>query len=385
MHSTERRLESALLAVASELEAVGANLTIESPLGSLLRIGRHPAAARVVFRDRRGLDALRRRDHLALAEGYVEGHIEVEGDLIEAVKVTEVIPPDPGRCARAAQALRLLLRDRKSLNRESIAFHYDRPPDFFLPWFERWRSYSHGFYRSAGDDLEEAQARKLRYALDALELKPGSHVLDVGCGWGSFLEFAGREGVHVHGITISKRQHAFIDALIREHRLPCSVELMDFFDYRPRRRFDGAVFMGSLEHVLDYRRAARFLAEHLTPAGRVYADFCAQLDEHRIGAFLARHVWPGSAAYVRLPRLLDAIARAGFHVHRVRDDTKSYALTVRDWADRLSAVQGELSRDFGEQGVRTFLLYLRAAQYYFEQGKTQAYHLVAAREPASLA
>src|SRR5262249_36476261 len=160
---------------------------------------------------------------------------------------------------------------------------------------------------------------------------------DMGCGWGCFVEYAGLRGIRVQGITLSQVQHRFVARLIAERGLPCSVELVDFLDYRPRRRFDGAVFMGSLEHVPDYRRAARFLAGRLAPQARLYADFLAHPTARTYGAFMRKHLWPGTAAYVNLPRLLAALGRAGFHVHELADDTRSYALTVRDWAAALEA------------------------------------------------
>jgi len=154
--------------------------------------------------------------------------------------------------------------------RESIAFHYERPGAFFLPWFERWRSYSHGLYAAPGEDPATAQARKLQRAFDALRLEPGMEVLDMGCGWGSFLEYAGERGIRVHGITLSEEQHRFVERLIRERLLPCRVSRVDFLDLRPTRPFDGVVFRGSLEHVDDVRYVAAFLRAHLSPRARAW-------------------------------------------------------------------------------------------------------------------
>lgn len=365
------------------LGSAGANLTLCAPDGSRLRVGRRPEAARVFFRSRGSLASLRRRDLLALAEAYLGGEIEVEGDFLEVVRITDVLPPDPGWRERLLFAARLLLRDRRRWNRESIAFHYDRPPEFFLPWFERWRSYSHGFYASPHDAPEEAQARKLQYAIEALRLKPGATVFDMGCGWGSFLEFAGRQGIRVHGITISEAQYCFVSRMISEQGLPCTVERVDFLDFRTERPFDGAVFMGTFEHFSDYRYASRFLAEHLADGAGFYADFCTQCDSRQVGAFLARYIFPGPATYVDVPRLLREIARAGFDVQALVEDTRSYACTVRDWADALEGARRELAARFTERDVRAFLVFLRASQYFLEQGRTQAYHLVAGRRSAS--
>ena len=375
---------AAVREIAAELEALGASLTVETPGQPQVRIGRRPDAARVVFKSPRALVALRSRSHLALAEAYLRGEIDLEGNLLEVMRVTEVIRPDPTAWERLCFAARLLFRDRRRWNRESIAFHYDRPPEFFLPWLDRWRSYSHGFYASPTDSVTDAQARKLQFAVDALGLKPGDSVFDMGCGWGSFLEYAGRQGIRVHGITNSREQHRFVEALIERQLLPCSVERTDLLDFRPGERFAGAVFMGTFEHFPAYRRATRFLARHLAPGGRLYADFCSTRGPQLAGAFLARHIWPGTATYVSVPRLLCALEREEFVIHALREDTTSYALTVGDWADAFDRASGELVDRFGETPVRAFRLFLRASQYFLQRGRTRAHHLVAAREPASL-
>jgi cyclopropane-fatty-acyl-phospholipid synthase len=276
--------------------------------------------------------------------------------------------------------LHLRLPNRTAYNAAAIAFHYDRPADFFLPWFERWRSYSHGFYAAPDDDPSAAQARKMQYAIDRLGLRPGMRVLDMGGGWGCFVEYAGRQGIRVEAITISREQHRFVTELIARERLPCSVALVDFLAYRPAEPYDAVVFMGTLEHVPDYQRVAAFLARHLTPHGRVYADFCAQRTHFQVGAFLRKHLWPGPVAYVDLAALVRVLTSAGFTIHEIGDDTLSYAYTVRDWARGLETHRPALAARFGEPAVRTFLLFFWASYHFLTTNRTQAYHMVAGRQ-----
>jgi cyclopropane-fatty-acyl-phospholipid synthase len=365
------------------LEAAGVRLRIDAPGRAALRTGPLPERAHVLFATPSSFAALARGDHLALAEAYVRGEVEVRGELGEALRVVEVLDFEASALAKLAFALRYRLGDRRRFQRRSIAFHYDRPVDFFLPWFERWRSYSHGFYRSPDDDPAEAQARKFQYAIDALELEPGMRVLDVGAGWGGFLEYAGRKGIAVHGITISEQQHRFLHQLLRDHALPCDAERVDLLDFRPERPFDAAVFMGSLEHLPDYARVARILTDAVVPGGGVYADFCSQRESFQVGAFLERRVWPGSARYVNVPALLEAWLRAGLDVRELVDDTASYAHTVRDWATRLERVREPLASKFGEESVRSFLVYLWGSHHFLRTRRTQAYHLVARRGRAA--
>jgi cyclopropane-fatty-acyl-phospholipid synthase len=373
------RRERGLRQVAAALEEHGANLTVLWPGADPIRIGTRPESACVRFRDDRALDPLHRRDHLGLAEAYLDGAIDIDGEFIEAMRITEVIAPDPRPLERLRSALRLLLRDRRRLHRDSIEFHYDLAPDFYLPWLGSSRSYSHGLYTSPGDSVDDAQERKLAYAVEALGLEPGMSVFDMGGGWGSFLEYAGRRGIHVHAITISEPQYQFVNDLIRTHDLPCQIELVDFLDYEAPVRFDGAVFMGTFEHFSDYRWAARFLRRHLKSNASLYTDFCAHDTAHQVGAFLAKYIWPGAASYVDPRRLRASFEREGFVIRDFADDTASYASTVRDWSDALERSRSGLAAKWGERRVRAFLLYLRASQYYFEQEKIQAYHMVATR------
>jgi cyclopropane-fatty-acyl-phospholipid synthase len=367
------------------LERCGARLELRLPDRSRFRIGPGRALCRVDVADRAALVALARGDHLAAAEAFLARRIDVEGDLREALRVLDTMQWRATPWARLARAVRGLAA-RSRWRRASVAFHYDRPPDFFLPWLDRWRSYTHGLYASPGEDLETAQERKLARAFEALGLAPGARVLDVGCGWGSFMEYAGRRGVAVQGLTLSAAQHAFVvDRLAREG-WPGRVSCADFFDWEPERPLDGAVLMGSLEHLVDLDRVAARLARWLAPGARIWADFCsAPGDDTAVGAFLARHIWPGHARYVRLPRLRRALARHGFRELEVADDTASYALTVRHWAERLDRESKALEERFGADDVRAFRLFLRASQAFFETRRTQAHHLVATRLSASSA
>ncbi len=376
-------LES-LRAFAGRLTAVGANLTLRIGDAEEVRIGSEPGRAVVIFRDEAALAAHTRNDHLALAEAHLRGGIDVEGDLIEVMKVTGALALEEGPLGRLRLLATLWLRNRLDYDRESIAFHYDRPPEFFLPWLGRWRCYSHGLYASEQDSLDEAMARKMQCAIDALRLEPGMDVFDMGGGWGCFIEYAGLQGIRVHAITISEAQHRFVQDLIEEKQLPCSIELVNFREYRPKQRFAGAVFMGTFEHNPEYARAARFLTQHLAPGARVWADFCAQRTDFTIGRFMKKYIWPGPITYVNPYRLVEAFVREGFNVHAMRDDTRSYELTTRHWGDLMQTHRKALAERFGEESVRAFLLFLRGSTLFLERNQTQAYHVVMGLEPAPL-
>jgi len=373
-----------LRALAHRLTRSEANLSIEAPGLGTLRIGENPGAARVIFHTRDALEPLLRGDHLALAEAYLDGAIDIAGDFVEAFKAIRDFSLDASLAERMALGLRRVWGDRLRYDRDSIAFHYDRPAEFFLPWLGRWRCYSHGLYAHDADTLDRAIARKMQHAIEALGLCEGMHVLDMGGGWGCFVEYAGLQGIYVHAITLSEAQHRFVEHLIREQRLPCTVELAHFRRWHPPAPLDGAVFMGSFEHNPEYEFAARFLVQNLRPGGRVWADFCAQRTAFTPGRFLKKYIWPGPTNYVNPYRLIRAFVRAGLNVYELHDDTRSYACTVRDWGDAFETSYKALAERFGEPAARAFLLFLRGSLLFLRENRTQAYHLVAGREAAGL-
>lgn len=370
-----------LAALAAKMAASGASLTVEAPDGEAIAVGADPGRTRVRVRTPEAAAALLGGEQLAIAEAFLHGAIDVEGDFRQVLYLTDHL--DMGAASRWREALTWLrwVLDRRRFDRESVAEHYDRPPEFFLAWLDPSRSYTHGFYASPDDDVATAQRRKLQFAVDALGLRPGMDVLDVGCGWGCFVEHAGRLGVRVHGLTLSREQHAYVTELIRAQGLPCTVTLVDVFDYAPPRAFDGAVFMGSLEHIPDYRFVARFLARHLRPEAGVYCDFVTTRTGRLAGAFLRKYVFPGITGYVELGRLVTELTAAGFNVAELVDDTLSDAWTVRDWALAFERCREDLAQRYGQVPVRAFLLYLWSSHHFLATNRTQAYHLVARRQP----
>jgi cyclopropane-fatty-acyl-phospholipid synthase len=380
MLRSTRRLEARRASLVARLEETGSNLSIAAPGLPEVRVGRHPEAARVQIHTHRALRSLLAGDPLRLGEAYMRREIDVEGDLRDLISVVDVLDMRSPKWYQLLLALQLALRNRTEYDRQSNAVHYDLPPDFYLPWLDERRSYSHGFYESPEDSLDDAQERKLRYAIESTGLEPGMDVLDMGCGWGSFLEYAGLRGIRVHGITVSARQHAYVAQLIEARRLPCTVTMVNLLDYTPTLSFDAAVFLGTMEHVPEYDRVARFLTSYLKPGGRVYADFCSQRTSFTVGRFLKKTIWPGSITYIDVGRLVGAMIRVGFNVHALRDDTLNYAYTIRDWGDRFEQHRDQLAELTDEATVRAYLLFLRGSFQYLRTNQTQAYRLVLGRE-----
>ncbi len=143
--------------------------------------------------------------------------------------------------------------------------HYDLGNDLFMQMLDKRMNYSCGYWKDAST-LDEAQENKLDLICRKLYLKPGMHVLDIGCGWGGFSKFAAEKyDVQVTGVTVSKEQAALGKILCKG--LPVEIRLQDYRDVH--EKFDRIVSVGMIEHVgyKNYREYFRIAAANLTNNG----------------------------------------------------------------------------------------------------------------------
>jgi cyclopropane-fatty-acyl-phospholipid synthase len=324
----------------------------------------------------KGLAALGKFDELAIAEGYMNGDLDIEGSLLAALKLRPVLAdPHPVRYL-AATYLEPLLgqigRDKKW-----IASHYDVDPEFFLLWLDsKLRAYSHGFFENDAETLEAGMERKFRYAFDACGIRPGQRVLDIGGGWGSFLQFAGEQGVRVTSITISDASARTMRGLIERHGLEgCEVVQEHFLEYRPAEPFDAIVNLGVTEHLPDYRRTLAQYERLLKPGRRVYLDAYSGR-KHGMPSFISKWVFQGNTSPLCLDQYLTEVARTPFEVVVIKNDRHNYFLSCKKWAENLEAHRDEVVARWGLFLYRRFVLYLWSAANSFETGTLSAHHMV---------
>jgi cyclopropane-fatty-acyl-phospholipid synthase len=342
--------------------------------------------------------ALRAPGQLGIGRAYVAGEIEID-DLDAAMNVVGTWnPPSVDRreqvklalaAVRAAGPMRppappaveLQPRGRlhtRARDARSVRHHYDLPPEFFELFLGPTMAYSCAIFSRGATTLEEAQEQKLDMVARKLDLQPGERVLDVGCGWGSFVLHAAREyGVHVTGITLSEPQARGARERAAAAGLADQVDIR-VADYREMHgeRFDAIASIGMVEHVGEAQIDvyAEQLASLLGPGGRLLNHGIARLrhNDPPAGPFSDRYVFP-DADPVHLSRVLLALERAGFEVEHVEGFRDDYAETLRHWARRLDENLDEATRLAGPERVRVWRLYLRAARNGFETGFTSIY------------
>ncbi|MGA7966430.1 MAG: class I SAM-dependent methyltransferase [Gammaproteobacteria bacterium] len=241
------------------------------------------------------------------------------------------------------------------------------------------RCYSQAVFERDDEPLETAQHRKLDFAMDACGMNPGHRVLDVGGGWGTFTEHAGRRGIEVTTLTISSQSEKYLTDLIQRLQLPGEVVNQDFMEYTAPEPYDAIVILGVMEHLPDYPAVLQQFQRLLKPGGRVYLDASAFREKYSKPTFISRYVFPGDHAYFCLHEFLTAVARTPLEVLSVYNDRHNYFLTCKAWAEHLQAARDEIISRWGEMLYRRFRLYLwGSAQAFFSRG-LDAYRMVLQR------
>src|SRR2546426_9120733 len=244
---------------------------VTTPDGVSHLIGAGSPAFTIKLRDDAGVDAIASFDELTIAEAFMDGRLDIEGETLQSLRYRAMLSdPRPLRYLFATY-IQPLFRGQVRSDEKWIKAHYDIDADFFTLWLDkRFRGYSHAFFESDEEPLETGMERKFRYAMKACRIRPGDRVLDIGGGWGSFLEYAGTEGVQVSSLTISGASEAFMNWIIQRKNLPCRAIRRHFLEYRSEERFDAIVNFGVTEHLPDYRRTMENYVRLLKPGGRVY-------------------------------------------------------------------------------------------------------------------
>jgi cyclopropane-fatty-acyl-phospholipid synthase len=349
---------------------------------------------------------LRAPGQLGLGRAYAAGELEAD-DLDRVIGLLDSFHAPPiDRATRARLTLAAVracglmrppripvseLRPRgprhsRERDERAVRHHYDVSNDFFALFLDESMTYSCALFSRGAATLQEAQASKRELIATTLGLREGERILDVGCGWGSFVIHAAREhGVRALGITLSPAQAELARVRVAEAGLKDRVEIR-ICDYRDLgresaggERFDAIASIGMVEHVGSNRidEYARVLARLLEPGGRLLNHGIARLrhGDPEAGPFSERYVFP-DAAPLHLSRIQLALERAGFETDHVEGLRQDYVDTLSAWIDRLDANREAAERLAGGERLRVWRLYLRAARNGFQTGFTSIYQVL---------
>jgi len=318
------------------------------------------------------------RDHsLGLGEAYMEGLWQCRqlGEFIYRLLKADLDTKIKSSLKFLLPYLGALFLNPQSRyrSRRVAERHYDLGNDLFLAFLDPYNQYSCAYFNGT-EDLAEAQLKKLDLICRKLELTPGDHVLDIGCGWGGFARFAAEHyGCTVTGITISGEQVRFAGEFCKN--LPVRILECEYRDIRGC--FDKIVSVGMFEHVgqKNYRTFMEV------------ADRCLKEE----GAFLLHTIGgnksqvscePWISKYIFPNSMLPSIAQIGkaaediFVTEDLHNLGPHYDKTLMAWHDNFQNNWDRLEGKYDERFKRMWEYYLLCCAGAFRARKTQLWLIV---------
>ncbi len=341
-----------------------------------------PALAMLRLADRATLLRLLWHPSFNFAEGYSEGRIGFQGDLVDFIVTMN------RRALNAPRGLRSLRERIRRLHgpnrntlrrsRDNVHHHYDIGNDFYALWLGPTMAYTCAYYPSQATTLDQAQVAKMDLVCRKLRLAPGETVVEAGCGWGTLaLHMAQKYGVRVRAFNISREQIAWARERARSAGLADRVEFIED-DYRSiSGRYDAFVSVGMLEHVGPdhYRDLGRIARDVLGGRGRGLIHSIGRNRPRPFDDWTTVRIFPGAYA-PSLREMMDVFEPWNLSVLDVENLRLHYARTLRDWLALFEDNRAEVSRMFDERFVRMWRLYLAGSAAAFTTGSLQLFQIL---------
>lgn len=271
--------------------------------------------------------------------------------------------------------------------KKNISYHYDLGNEFYAKWLDETMTYSSAIFRSGQEDMAKAQTAKYASMVDQMGVKEGDHVLEIGCGWGGFAEYAAKErGLRVTALTISQEQHDFAVERIEKAGLSDKVDII-MRDYRDETgTYDGIASIEMFEAVGEkywptYFKAVR---ERLKPGAKATLQIIT-ISDHRFELykkgvdFIQKYIFPGGM----LPSpsaLTEQISQAGLKKLNSIEFGESYSLTLRRWHEAFNNKWDEIREmGFDDRFHRMWNYYLTSCAATFRSGNCDVIQITMAR------
>ncbi len=251
--------------------------------------------------------------------------------------------------------------------------HYNLGNDLYQKMLDKRMVYTCAYWKNA-KDLDEAQENKLERVCQKLDLRPGDHVLDIGCGWGSFAKYAAENyGAKVTGITISQEQAEFARAACRG--LPVNIMLQDYRDLKGK--FDHIVSLGMLEHVgyRNYRTLLEISQRCLRENGLfVLQTIGGNRSVTTFDPWMEKYIFP-NAMIPSIQQIGKAIEGL-FVLEDLENFTAYYDHTLMAWFENFKNHWPSLERRYGQRFYRMWKYYLLSCAAAFRARKQQLWQIV---------
>jgi cyclopropane-fatty-acyl-phospholipid synthase len=364
-------------------------LRLVYPGGAVIGSGDAASPALMINRRDRLASRIGRHGLIGFGESYMAGEWasdNLTGVLtILATELADLVP-------RGLQWLRPVVlasqpgprqRSRAEAQRR-VAQHYDLSNELFAEFLDETMTYSSALFAdlpASWSDLAGAQRRKIDRLLDAIGVRPGSQVLEIGTGWGELCIRAAERGAHVRSVTLSVEQQRLARQRIAAAGLSdrVQVDLRDFGDVRGN--YDAVVSVEMIEAIgFDaWPEYFRTIERLLTPAGRaaiqaITMPHARMLATRRTHTWVQKYIFPGGLIPSAEAILGNTARHTGLRTVDMFSVRHHYAETLRLWRERFLQHRDRLAElGFDDVFARMWELYLAYSEAGFRSGYLNVY------------
>jgi len=320
---------------------------------------------------------------MGFCEGYMAGDLDSPdlSVLIQLAVLHDAYLEEHMSFGSLQTLLRKLLhwrnRNNKTGSRRNITYHYDLGNQFYEKWLDNSMTYSSAIFADGEDRLDAAQYRKYERLAELADIQPGDKVLEIGCGWGGFAEYAAAErGAYIDGITISPSQHDFAKTRIEQAGLAekANIRICDYRDLD--KTYDKIISIEMFEAVGEaywpiyfdtlskcLKKGGKAALQVITIDDAAFHEYKAQPD------FIQKYIFPGGML-PSMKMLENPLENAGLKLDRHDGFALDYARTLSHWREKFLSAWPELStmNKFDERFKRMWELYLCYCEGGFRAG-----------------
>ncbi|MDM7646100.1 MULTISPECIES: cyclopropane-fatty-acyl-phospholipid synthase family protein [Leuconostoc] len=338
--------------------------------GETVHFGEGESIAKIIMHELIPIKEIVAHASLTFGEAYMDGKIEIQGDLQELVTLAYRSQDSFFNNSKFSKLIPKHSHSEK-VSKNDVQSHYDIGNDFYEMWLDKTMTYSCAYFASESDTLEAAQMNKVRHILNKLHAQEGETLLDIGCGWGTLLFTAAKEyGLKATGVTLSQQQYDFVSDKIKAEGLTGQVNVY-LEDYRElKEQYDHVTSVGMFEHVGKENLAAYFskIDQLLVENGTALIHgITGQHKGAGVDAWINKYIFPGG--YIpNLAENIDHIMDAHLQVDDLEPLRRHYQKTLEIWTDNFHDVSESVISRYGERFYRMWDLYLQACAASFESG-----------------
>ncbi len=344
------------------------------------------AAATVRIDGWRTLASLALNPEIGFGDGYRDGRIEIEGDLVQFLETVLESKPEENaegwRSRLFSRWLDWLQANTLRGSARNIHQHYDLNVDFYKLWLDSKLVYTCAYFPEADATLEQAQIAKMDHICRKIRLQPGERVVEAGCGWGALaLHMARHYGARVRAFNISHEQISVARDRAKREGLEKLVEFVED-DYRnipthASGHYDAFVSVGMLEHIglHNYETLGQVIQRTIGENGRGLLHFIGRNRPHAFSPWIRKRIFPGAYA-PSLAQSLAVLEPWNFSVLDVENLRMHYARTLEFWLDRFENAWNSVVKMFGVEFARAWRLYLAGSIAAFRVGNLQLFQIV---------